>query len=51
MTNQAWSGKKGPGDLLTIGLVGEYEEGDLDEPITVATLSVNGGLMCSDRNL
>ena len=48
VTNQTWSGKKGPGDLIKFSMLGDYEQGDASESIMIAGISLNGATLCSN---
>ena len=51
VTNQSWSGKKVPGDVISFSMLGDYEQGNASEPIMITDISINGGLLCSNVNL
>ena len=49
VSNHSWSGKKEPGDKIKFSLLGDYKQGSLEgEAIMVTSISINGGLMCSN---
>ena len=48
VVNEEWSGKKKKGDFIKFAMLGDYERGN-DEPIRIMYISLNGVVLCGER--
>ena len=46
LTNESWSGKKKAGGHIKFSLLGDYEETEESQPITVTKIVLNNQTMC-----
>ena len=49
LTNESWSGKKKAGDHIKFSLLGDYEDTEDSELVTVNTIVLNDQTMCQAR--
>lgn len=46
LSNESWSGKKKVGDHIKISLLGDYQDTEGSQPVTLNTIVLNGDVMC-----
>ena len=49
LTNESWSGKKKAGDHIKFSLLGDYEDTEDSELVTVTKIVLNDQTMCQAR--
>ena len=49
LSNEAWSGNKKAGDHIKFSLLGDYEDSEGDQLITVNKITLNDQIMCLAR--
>ena len=49
LSNESWSGKKKAGDHIKFSLLGDYEDIEESEPVSVNKIVLNDQTMCQSR--
>ena len=50
LKNESWSGKKKAGDHVKFSLLGDYEDGEEVQEVTVTSITLNDEVLCLASN-